>query len=528
MKLKNKLILSFVIISIIPTLLLGIFSVYTVNDRLKASAASDIRTLLLNAESTQNEQIQKINASMDFLVLDQKFQLFLSETYTTNDDYITYYSIVTETIDPMFSVLLQTNPNVSELSIYTAKKIPEHAPFVLNDFAVKDSKWYLETKEMVAFVSNVSYDEKYIYVAKKIVDISTQDFLGILCVKLEKSKFFPSFITGTDSGYFEIKDNGHLIFKSGQMSDSYLSDSIQLKEGWQLTYYQPSSYVKNTNFFMVAIMLICVILSILLVLLCAYLLSRAITKRINYLLQKMRIVAGGDLDTDILNDYTDEIGSLILMLNHMVSKLKAFKSLELTALQAQINPHFLYNTLSMIRWEAIDAGAPKISHIVENLSQFYRTALSNGKNIISVSDEINNLTSYLNLQQHMHENKFVVEYQIEESIKDFKIPKFILEPFAENAVEHGILSRESDGGIIKVSGVLENDSIVFTIFDNGPGLPMEKHSETLFKDNDSYGIKNVNERLALSYGNEYTLAFDSEENSFFKVTIVIPISHPNA
>ncbi|MEI3340603.1 MAG: histidine kinase [Eubacterium sp.] len=120
----------------------------------------------------------------------------------------------------------------------------------------------------------------------------------------------------------------------------------------------------------------------------------------------------------------------------------AQKEFEMKALQAQINPHFLYNSLSMINWKAIEAQETEISHITLTLSSFYRTTLNRGKTMTSIRNALDNIRAYLELQLYMHDNDFTVHYDVDESLYEYEIPLLIFQPFVENALEHGLDIKE--------------------------------------------------------------------------------------
>lgn len=201
----------------------------------------------------------------------------------------------------------------------------------------------------------------------------------------------------------------------------------------------------------------------------------------------------------------------------------ARKEYEMKALQAQINPHFLYNSLSLINWRAIRLRAPEISEMAQLLSTFYRTTLNKGDNMIRVSDEILNVQSYLRIQLIMHSNSFEADYRIEDEILSCRMPNLMLQPLIENAILHGIENREEGGGNICVTGRREQDCIVFQVQDNGVGIPPERLPLLLQTQSKGYGLKNVNDRARLMYGPEYGLTIDSTVQVGTKVTLRIPV-----
>lgn len=198
------------------------------------------------------------------------------------------------------------------------------------------------------------------------------------------------------------------------------------------------------------------------------------------------------------------------------------KQTELTALQSQINPHFLYNTLSLINWKAIEADAEDISKITLALSTFYRTSLNKGKNVMSLSDELRNMRSYLDIQLMMHDYEFDVEFDVDESIGQYQSLNLMLQPLIENAIAHGIDVKTDGRGKLTITGKEDGDLIVLTVADNGVGMSDEQAARILTEESKGYGVRNVNERIKLYYGEQYSLQIESKIGQGTKASIRIP------
>lgn len=192
------------------------------------------------------------------------------------------------------------------------------------------------------------------------------------------------------------------------------------------------------------------------------------------------------------------------------------------ALQWQINPHFLYNTLSFINWQALRRDAHDISHVVTAMAKFYRTALNRGNNIISVREELDNIRSYIEIIQAMNEYSFDVVYDIDERVCRYDTINLILQPLAENAVKHGINLKTEGRGRLLVSAHLGDGVIRFSVEDNGPGMPPETAESILTRQSAGYGLKNVNERLHLLFGAEYGLSIHSRQGAGTAMAVTIP------
>jgi two-component system, sensor histidine kinase YesM len=193
-------------------------------------------------------------------------------------------------------------------------------------------------------------------------------------------------------------------------------------------------------------------------------------------------------------------------------------------LQEQVNPHFLYNALSSITSFAIRSGDKHTIEMVQHLADFYRISLNNGRNILSIRDEINLLKSYLSIQQIRFGDMVMVEFDLDESLLEYKTIKLILQPLVENAIHHAI--REDQAVLVINIKLFEDDKgLVFEITDNGKGME-EKMVEDLNTEIQSairgYGLKNVSIRIQLQYGKEYGVQVYSRQQVGTRVVIHIP------
>ena len=248
----------------------------------------------------------------------------------------------------------------------------------------------------------------------------------------------------------------------------------------------------------------------------------------------MQEVKKGNLEVTVASDAQDEIGELIRGFGNMVEYIKtlieevyegriSLKEYEMKALQAQINPHFLYNSLSLINWKAIEADEKDISKITLALSKFYRTALNKGNNVLPLEDEISNVKSYLDIQLMMHDYEFDVEIDIDESMYFYDTPNLILQPLIENAIDHGIDLKTEGRGKITIRGWQDENNMYLSVEDNGAGMEEAVANAILTRKSKGYGVRNVNDRIRLIYGPEYGLTIESKVGQGTKITIRFPI-----
>ena len=268
----------------------------------------------------------------------------------------------------------------------------------------------------------------------------------------------------------------------------------------------------------------------------AYYISGSNTKRIRQLIRKMRKAQKGDLEMIKLSPSRDEIGELMENFNFMIQKIEVLikdqyksgqeiKTAELKALQAQINPHFLYNTLDLINWTAIKNKVPEISSLVKSLSMFYKLSLNKGRDIVSISDELEHVKLYVDIQNRRFENRISLHINVDEEILGYYILKTILQPIVENSIMHGILEKEDKSGNINITGMQASGSIILKVHDDGIGMDKETIEDILNSasdENHGYGVRNINNRLSLYYGQEYGLTYRSESGLGTGVEIRIP------
>lgn len=302
------------------------------------------------------------------------------------------------------------------------------------------------------------------------------------------------------------------------------------------------------------------ILLLLFGLLCILLVSRHMTDSLSRLERSMRHVQNGEFNVRFFYPYKDEIGSLSRSFNYMIEEIqelvkkqeqsiqdlrierdhveemqKQKRHAELKALQAQINPHFLYNTLNTITWQAADKGMHDVSLMANSLGKFFRLSLSKGAEIISLSDEIEHVRCYLNIQRIRYQDKLRYHINVPPELLSCRVLKLILQPLVENAIYHGIKEKEGGGEILisVSSGIKEEIPVLFlSVYDNGAGITEEQLS--MMNDNlkqgfrstqDGYGIYNVNERISLCYGPSFGLFYESREGQYTKATLTIPMDH---
>ncbi len=286
--------------------------------------------------------------------------------------------------------------------------------------------------------------------------------------------------------------------------------------------------------------LLVVFLSVLAVLLSLFI-TRSITKPVGELCRVTERVGLGDFSIRAEAEGSNEIATLGNSFNSMIGQIGLLvenireeqinsRNLELKLLQAQINPHFLYNTLDNIVWLAEDGRTEDVEAIVTALSQFFRTTLAGGRDFIRIREEIGHIEAYLSIQTFRYRDILSYEIDIPEEYHEYLIIKMTLQPVVENALYHGIKNKRGRG-TIRIGIEDLGDSLKLIVSDNGIGMKEEELArirrivngeEQPGEDNSGFGAANIAERLRLSYGDRYGLSFHSTYGEGTKVEILIP------
>jgi two-component system sensor histidine kinase YesM len=215
-----------------------------------------------------------------------------------------------------------------------------------------------------------------------------------------------------------------------------------------------------------------------------------------------------------LEEHVDHLTKRIVFLTEESYKAQiANREAQLKALQSQINPHFLYNTLDTIKWMIMSGDSEMSVWMVNSLSRYFRLSLNKGKDIVPLQDEVDLVMTYLGIQQKRFKNVFTVTSHLEPEALTYSVPKLLLQPIVENALYHGVRGKSDNSGIIDIRVEMDEGDIIAEIYDNGEGMSEEKIRDIMNKNNESggYGIKNVDERIKLFCGKEYGISVFSAQ-----------------
>lgn len=310
--------------------------------------------------------------------------------------------------------------------------------------------------------------------------------------------------------------------------------------GWKLVGVVYMKDIASYEPYLKRFFVIVSILAVFVAVIFAIILSANMLHPIKEILVSMNKFKEGDLDATIDIKQDNEISEIAKAFNLMTIRIKtlviknkegekAKRKFELKALQAQINPHFLYNTLDSIVWMSEVGNNKDVVEMTSSLAKLFRVSISRGKEYITVEEELAHVKSYLTIQKIRYGNKLDYDINVDETLLQIKIIKIIIQPIVENAIYHGIKNIPGQGKI-NINIVKEKDKMIISIKDDGIGMTRETIKGIFNRSCDEsihlggVGVRNVDERIKLNYGDEYGLKYESELNHGTIVKIILPIN----
>ncbi len=285
------------------------------------------------------------------------------------------------------------------------------------------------------------------------------------------------------------------------------------------------------------------IFSVIIALAVSYYMGSSISSRIENVIRKMERTHHTKVHKIKEESGRDEIGDFVLTYNHMADQInelierqteaaEQIKTSEFNALQSQINPHFLYNTLDMINWLALSNENSRVTEAVQSLSRFYKLTLSKKKTLDTVEHELEHVSLYVKLQNMRFDNKIDFIVDVPDNLMSYEIPKLTFQPIVENAIVHGIFEKEDRSGTIVLTAWSEENDMLFLISDDGVGMDEETCNSILMENSprvssdhgSNIGVFNTHNRLKLLYGSSYGLSYRSTPGEGTEVTVRIPVS----
>ncbi len=561
MKIKDQILLAMIIGTLLSCTILGVtiynFSKITIENNYKNSHTYNLQ-VSSNIIDIQLKNIIELGRSV--LTNDSFKKALTSEENKKNSRY--FSSINSLTINRTISEIVSRDALIDGISIvneygnvlfYSKPSIPigyYRYYYSKDDFLEED--WVEKARKAkgkeVFYGYNVlipDQERDTISYVKNLINPRNRQSMGFMVVNISKKLLDEAFgtlkegystnrymIIDEDSIYPSVYFNGDQSAKNVILKDyinnntkgRYLFSSyLNASTGWMAVNVIEKGELKHVSAYIGGITLIAVIILILLSIYISRIISNQISKPLSMLEKTIESVGEGSrhIEDEFDNSEIGEIGNKFKemvnnnlelrerLLNAQLNEREA----ELLLLQAQINPHFLYNTLDSLYFMAIIKQDDDIAKMVLALSNTFKLSLNKGDKFITVRDELNRIKEYMTIQNMRYNNRFDLILDLEE-IEDYKIITFILQPFVENAIYHG-LEAKIGKGYIKIEGHQKDGNLYFTIKDNGIGIADLSILDT------GYGVKNVKERIKLFYGDDYGVSFASEPDVGTTVTIVV-------
>lgn len=556
-KLRYKLAIFYSLFCFLPVMLLFWLSFLQMRSIIDDKGKMNLQSYLQQSVSSMDRTLDGYNSLSDYIAFDRTLAEVFSMEYGTPYE---QYEQLTQKVDPILRTASYFHGGMQQITIYTDNGMVKHDTTVAPVSEIEETDWYQKTLEHPGLNWFANYQEETLFSARKLAFSGAREGVNILYMDVDYQKLFTPYAETliSECGLYITDQDGKLVFEESRFSgknqnydltysefleqrDRGSTDYIILCEqsnttGWTVWLYQPvglaGEAMRPIGVMAGVTILICIFAAVLAYFITSGMVSSRI-ERLTHFMQEVQEVQEGSMDMQMESDDRDEIGMLYRGFGSMMKRIRTLinevylskitqKEAELKALQAQINPHFLYNTLSLINWKALAAGEEDISRMTLALSTFYRTALNRGRNVLQVETELSNTRAYLEIQSMLHDGDFDYEIEAQTEILQCESLNLILQPLVENAIHHGIEEKTDGRGKITVRGWKEDNCVWFMVEDNGVGMEQEVADKILTMESKGYGVRNVDERIRLCYGEKYAMKVESVVGKGTKMTIHFP------
>lgn len=542
MKYRSKLVFLCILVSFIPLSVMGFFCY---NQTLNLLRTRELSSLESTVTSISDSLDSKINIYQNLLsYLANSNVLAEVSSYNEANSY-DQYEYLNYTMDVFLNATYLQHPEISQITIYNADGDMTHGKQLRPISDLESERWYSPDRICTQPTWYKKNDGSLIviqYLCDPYLNYIHSYSKNYIAIQLNSELLFGDLNAVADDFHIQVDAPFQTLFSYESSSISENASEFQTwvtrndlvdSCGWNVTIERPEKMVyasvRQMGRMIIAILLFCVVI----IFLITQLFTSFFEKKISALHYYLQRIKEGHLDYHIHDDSKDELGDLTNNLQAMIDEINRLikedyqtkielKETQFKALQAQINPHFLYNCLSLINNKALMNDQPEISQMSQLLSVFYRTTLNKGKSETLLQNEIKNVTSYIDIQRLLHDNCFDVLYQIDPTLPQIEVPNLLLQPLVENSIIHGILPNKIKRGQLYVTVTKVIDKIYVSIMDNGVGIPPEKLSTLLTTDSSGYGLKNVHDRLLLAYGKGSGLTINSIPGQSTMITFMIP------
>lgn len=587
MSLKSKLVTIFVILTTIPLSIVGIVSF--------SQASSTIERQTIESTTQIAEQLnQSISLTLQMgerftkIIQNEEVIKFLTlpenvkyRKYQSAKEIIKLFKLYRDTFEDyewirgIYIIGFNGNNICEAQGVYSLHKDIESIS-TINKILEKPKELHIIPNNVIDYARETKFME-VISLGKTIEIPTTNQVIGVIIIDIDKKGIeeLCEKIAIGETGYFSIiskeedivtiydsdfhnnngefneqslnriinEQSGHFVEKVNGNKEFIVFNTLS-NVGWKIIGRVDLKDLMGSAYTIRGITIVVVLLCIISTAILYLFISERLTRPIRNLKEKMKQAEKGNfIDVEARCDNKDEIGDLYGSFNKMIKNIiqliednkkeqQALQKAELKALQAQINPHFLYNTLDAIVWMTETNNNDKVVEITKAFSSFFRIALSKGNEWITVAEEIEHNRSYLIIQGMRYSDILTYQIHVDDSILNYRILKLILQPLVENALYHGIKNKRTPG-LIRVSAKrIDGNKLCLDVIDNGNGMTKERLREVIAYVNDDslsskksegYGLRNVNQRIKLYYGRHYGLTIKSEYKKGTHVSVIIPL-----
>lgn len=563
--LYKKILLSYILIIVIPLIMVAAITGNITSRYINEEVKKTTFQTLNQANKNISKMLENMKNAILYVSMNKELQYNLSRNGGE-----TPFQINREVTAIRNSILYPGifNENYSSIEIFALHKNQYPMRLEQNDVmsskVVENKEWYKKTIQQngrLYWYINDDFGKQMISVSRLVFDIKNfAKPIAVISVDMDMSKVasvVSDIHLGKTGKVYLVDDKGKLIYSEDKSflyryttklyNSSAGSDFVTIngnkimviyntlpQNGWKLVGMVSMAELNEKAEMIRNFIYLTALLSLVIAALISLYFSYSISQPIIKLATEMKKVEKGNFNISVEENWGGEIGVLYSSFNYMIKRINELihevylskikeKDAELKALQAQINPHFLYNTLDTVNWLAVKHNVPEISKIVNSLASILRYSINKGNDVTTVENELKHVESYITIQKIRFKDKFEVSFNIDKRVLHYKTIKLILQPLVENAIIHGIETYEGKGKIL-INGYLDGEKIVFEVINNGNPIDLDLVNKLLDSpadDKDSYGIQNVNERIKLYYGEEYGLYYQVIDSNTV-ARIVIP------
>jgi two-component system sensor histidine kinase YesM len=576
-RLKNKLIFSFVFVVFVPVLMVGL---YLTAEFRQMTLDNAIKQTQQNVERVKKRTSDILKVAVDIsngLFFDQRFHWVVNQRYERTYDVVAAYREYDE-----FQKWLGLNKEIANIRFYMDNPtLLNNWEFIRPDEEITSSAWYREALEHNGMIGwhyvrdETKKNREYLSLVRKIHFYNYNSY-GVLVISLDGDHL--NHILSQEPFWTMIADqNGNVVASNNQgwigrslaelqmetlspgsyeqevegRASMVIVDDLNHAIGYNglkiVSVFSIDSIVQEAERISLKGIFV-IMISLVVALVLIYGVSRLLTKRLLKLSKQINKVSTGNLNTSLSIDGNDEIGLLARQFNMMVDSVKSLleevhesnrqknqlliqqNEIKLKMMASQINPHFLFNALESIRMKAHMHHEKEIAHVVKLLGRLMRKNLQIGGSDISLENELDMVRCYLEIQKFRYGERLKYEIDADARANAVMVPPLIVQPLVENAIVHGLENSEEDGWVC-VTARVENGELRIVVEDNGVGMERTRLSEIESRLNDSeedrenarIGLRNVHMRLKLKYGDPYGIRIESAPGQGTTVQLALPM-----